>query len=60
MGQQIGVLDTLYNYLSPAKEGDRFRLELVSFASPPPPKGGGFRSDYPKLISQMKGSKSRQ
>jgi hypothetical protein len=42
MGQQIGALDTLYNYLSPAKEGDRFRLDLVSFTSPSPPKGGGF------------------
>jgi len=46
MDQQIGVLDTLYNYLSPAKAGDRFRLDLVSFASPPPPKGGDFRSGY--------------
>jgi len=31
-----------------------------SFASPPPPEGGGFRSGYPKLISQLKGSKTRQ
>jgi hypothetical protein len=46
MDQQIGVLDTFYNYLSPAKEDDRFRLDLVSFASPPPPKGGGFRSGF--------------
>jgi len=46
MGQQTGVSYTLYNYLSPAKAGDRFRLNLVSFASPPPPEGGGFRIDY--------------
>jgi hypothetical protein len=47
MGQQIGVLDVLYNYLSPAKEGDRFRLELVSFTSPlSDNRGGGFRSGF--------------
>jgi len=47
MGQQIGVLDTLYNYLSPAKEGDRFKLDLVSFTSPlSDNKDGGFRSGY--------------
>jgi len=37
----------LYNYLSPAKEGDRFELELVSFASPLSDNiGGSFRSDF--------------